>query len=506
MTQKGNQSGHSTLQNGRSRGPGEESPDSSTAQKNVNWNRATIVNELKGCNDVEVLESRLVLAGKPDTLVTLLYCPNLIDSTLFQLSVLRELRKNGSRLEEGWDTELLHFEPVDDGGNLYESLFSGAVLILVGEEDGERIYLSDIASMPVRQPDESVMEVSLKGPRDGFVENVQQNISLVRRRLKTPDLQIELMTLGSQSKTQVALLFMASLADEETVNMARERLSDVRSTVVSVESSTQIESLISDVKSSIFPLVHYSGRPDFAASSLMSGRIVILVDGNPAVIIAPANLSFLVKSPEDLHMPFFYVSLERILRFLGLFMSVFAPGFWIALCSFNTDQIPFTLLATVSTSRNGLPLSTTMEMFLMLTMFELFREAGVRLPRAVGQTVSVVGGLIVGNAAIDAGLTSPTMLVVAAVTAVSTFALVNQTLNGTVSVLRYFVLTASSVLGMFGFFISMFAIVVHVCSLETFGQSYMAPLANFDIKNMLQSFLQLPWKKRRLQGGGKSHE
>ncbi|WP_374725890.1 spore germination protein [Paenibacillus sp. P22] len=180
---------------------------------------------------------------------------------------------------------------------------------------------------------------------------------------------------------------------------------------------------------------------------------------------------------------------------------MFLPGFWIALCSFNTDQIPFNLLATISTSRNGLPVSTTMEMFLMLLMFELFREAGVRLPRAVGQTVSVVGGLIVGNAAIDAGLTSPTMLVVAAVTAVSTFALVNQTLNGTVTVLRLLVLVMVSFMGMLGFFLSMFAIVIHLCSLESFGRPYMAPLATMRFRLMPQAFLQLPWVKRRRKGG-----
>ncbi|MCM3747086.1 spore germination protein [Paenibacillus pasadenensis] len=505
MSQKGYSGKHST-NSPRSHGNEAEQPNEGATHPNRRWNLASMTEELRGCGDVEVLQSHLELEGKPGTLVTLLYCPNMIDAVLFQQTVLRELRQKGGRLEAGWDSELLHFQEYKDNTDLYEALFSGTVIIGVGEGREEMLYLYNIADMPVRQPDESVMEVSLKGPRDGFVEDVNQNVCLVRRRLKTPDLQVEMMTLGSQSRTQVALLYMASLAKPDVVEMARTRLQDIRSNVVSIESSTQIESLISDVKGSIFPLVHYSGRPDFAASALMSGRIAILVDGNPAVIAAPANLAFLIKSPEDLSMPFFYVSLERTLRFIGLFMSIFLPGFWIALCSFNTDQIPFTLLATVSTSRNGLPLSSTMEMFLMLAMFELFREAGVRLPRAVGQTVSVVGGLIVGNAAIDAGLTSPTMLVVAAITAVSTFTLVNQTLNGTVSVLRFFVLTCSAVLGMFGFFAGMFLIIIHVCSLETFGQPYMAPLANMDFKLMLPSFLQVPWKRRRQKGGGKSHD
>ncbi|QJC51536.1 spore germination protein [Paenibacillus albicereus] len=464
-----------------------------------------LLDKLEGCGDVERIETVLVDEHGRDAGMTLIYCPALIDATIFQLSLLKELRGNGESLQRGWDTELLHIQPAGDEG-LYQALFSGAVLIFVQADEEERIYRSDICSLSVRQPDESVMEVSLKGPRDGFVENIHQNVSLVRRRLKTPDLQVELMVLGSQSQTQVSLLYMASLADPSVVETAKKRLKQIQESRVSIESSTQIEALVSDVRTTVFPLVHYTGRPDFAASALMSGRVVIIVDGNPAVILAPVNLAFLIKSPEDLHMPYYFVSLERILRFFGLFMSIFAPGFWIALCAFNTDQLPFSLLATISISRNGLPLSTTMEMFLMLTMFELFKEAGVRLPRAVGQTVSVVGGLIVGNAAIDAGLTSPTMLVVAAVTAVSTYVLVNQTLNGSVLVLRYVVLILSSVLGMFGFFIGMFLIAVHVCSLESFGRPYMAPLATVDFSQMLPSFLQLPWKKRRLKGGDQGAE
>ncbi|MGN7456132.1 spore germination protein [Paenibacillus pasadenensis] len=506
MTQQGKSGSRSAFSIGRARGSGQDRSRERDGVRRRRWTKEELLDKLEGCGDVEMLDSGLMTEQGGQKDVVLLYCPNLIDSTLFQLSVLSELRQHGGRIVAGSDTKLLHFDPADEVQNLFEALFSGAVLILAGEGEEQRIYLSDIANLSVRQPDESVMEVSLKGPRDGFVENIQQNISLVRRRLKTPDLQIDLLTAGSESRTQIALLFMASLAEPAIVESARRRLENIADSVVSIESSTQIEELVSDGKGKMFPLVHYSGRPDFVASSLMAGRIAILVDGNPACVIAPADLAFLLKSPEDLHMPYFYVSLERTLRFIGLFLSLFAPGFWIALCSFNTDQIPFNLLATISTSRSGLPFSSTMEIFLMLTMFELFREAGVRLPRAVGQTVSVVGGLIVGNAAIEAGLTSPTMLVVAAATAVATFSLVNQTLNGTVTVLRYAVLAAASVLGMFGFFISLLAIVVHVCSLESFGRPYMAPLATMEFKNMLPSFLQLPWKKRRLQGGGGSHD
>ncbi|ASS64822.1 MULTISPECIES: spore germination protein [unclassified Paenibacillus] len=484
----------------RSRTSSSAAEDGTTGASDSRWTLERLHEKLQGCQDVVHIETSFILESGEHCPATLFYCTQMVDTSLLQQSLLPALQQDGGRLLDGSDTSLMMISDESDAGqNIFEMLFSGAVLIVLPE--GDRIYASFIGNITERQPDESVMEVSLKGPRDGFVESINVNVSLVRRRLKTPDLQCEIMTIGSRSGTEVAFMYMASLADEEMVAEAKRRLREIAENVVSIDSSTQIESLMSDKRFTLFPLVTYTGRPDYAASSLLSGRFIVIVNGNPAVIMGPTDLAFLIKSPEDLHMPYFYVSLERMLRFVGLFFSIFLPGFWIALCSFNTDQIPFNLLATISTSRNGLPVSTTMEMFLMLLMFELFREAGVRLPRAVGQTVSVVGGLIVGNAAIDAGLTSPTMLVIAAVTAVSTFVLVNQTLNGTVTVLRLLVLVMVSFMGMLGFFLSMFAIVIHLCSLESFGRPYMAPLASMRFRLMPQAFLQLPWVKRRRKGG-----
>lgn len=463
------------------------------------WTPEQLEEQLRGCQDVVIVKSDLILGDGERREVAMFYCPNMVDTTLLHQSLLPGMREDGDRLVSAADLNMLLIQDESGAGEqLFEELFSGAVILAVRESG--QIYVSHIGNMTERQPDESVMEVSIKGPRDGFVESLDLNVSLIRRRHRRPDLQCEILSAGSQSPTRIAFMYVESLADGDMVAQVRRRLHEIQQNVVSVDSSTQIESLISDKRFTLFPLVNYTGRPDYVASALMSGRFCLIVNGNPSVIIGPSDIAFLIKSPEDLHMPWFYVSLERLLRFAGLFLSIFLPGFWIALCAFNTDQIPFSLLATVSTSRNGLPLSTTMEMYLMLLMFELFREAGVRLPRAVGQTVSVVGGLIVGNAAIDAGLTSPTMLVAAAVTAVSTFALVNQTLTGTVTVLRFVVLVFASFLGMLGFFLSLVAIVIHVCSLETFGRSYMAPLATMRFRVMPQAFLQLPWVLRRRKG------
>ncbi|OMF35968.1 spore germination protein [Paenibacillus sp. FSL H8-0548] len=453
---------------------------------------------LADCHDVIEYKLTLDVGGPVD--VIMFYCDGLIDNQQLQLGLLPQLEK--------WANQLRNFPNVENGeihkpsmlfsrvnsgrngSNLYARLFAGSVILSFGNLEG--MFEFDIADQPGRNPEESTMEVSIRGPRDGFVELLATNVALVRKRLRTPDMHVEYSRIGSESLTEIALIYMEGKAASELVAEARRRLDQID--IPSLSGGSQLEELLSDRRLSLFPLVEYVGRPDYVVQSLLQGKVAILLDGSPSAIIAPGNLLLLIKSPEDAHLPYYYVSLGRLLRLVGLVFSLCLPGFWIALSTFNTDQIPFSLLATITISRIGLPISATMEMFLMLTMFELFREAGVRLPRAVGQTVSVVGGLIVGDAAIRAGMTSPTMLVMAAVTAVSTFTLVNQSLSGSVSVIRYLILICSSVLGIFGFFVGTFAVIIYLCTLESFGRSYLEPLAPLRFKQLIPAIFQMPWK------------
>lgn len=216
-------------------------------------------------------------------------------------------------------------------------------------------------------------------------------------------------------------------------------------------------------------------------------------------LIAPANLTMILKSPEDVHFPGYYVAIERTLRLIGLVVALFFPGFYIAVTAFNFDQIPFPLLATIASVRIGLPISGPMDFFLMLGLFELFREAGLRLPKAVGQTVAVVGGLIIGDAAIRAGITSPATLVAVAISTMSMFSLVNQSLAGSVTLLRIAILIMSSLLGMFGFIISVVALALYLSTLESFGVPYMTPISPPSLRDMFGTlkFNALKVAKRR---------
>jgi len=257
--------------------------------------------------------------------------------------------------------------------------------------------------------------------------------------------------------------------------------------------------LLSPSKLTLFPLTHYTGRPDFAAECLLNGRFILIVDGNPSVIIGPVNLFLLLKSPEDASFPFLSVNMGRMLRFIGLLVTIFLPGFYIALTSFHMDQLPFPLVATISVGRMGLPMESGVEMFLIMLLMELFREAGVRLPSAIGQTLTVVGGLIIGDSAIRAGMVSPLMIVVIAVTVVAGATIVNQVMTSSVLILRFFSFVLGASLGIYGFILSIILFLIYLTDLKSFGIPYLTPLTPLNFKQALASLFKLPkgWMKRR---------
>ncbi|KJB88062.1 spore gernimation protein GerA [Paenibacillus sp. E194] len=452
---------------------------------------------LENCADVQKKTYSFGSSMRSYT-VSFIYCEGLADTKQLNQYVIPQLKANLEDANSVQDllhkhNSLLAIQPIEAKNRVHDIetlLFAGHLIIEFKELN---VYYSlDIADPPNRAPEESNTEISIKGPKDGFTESCEMNIALIRKRLRTRSLKCESFVLGTRSQTKISLLYIEDIANPSMMRDIKHRIQAIDTDAI--VSSSQLGEAIGDSPYSLFPLLDYIGRPDYAVQSLVRGRFIIIVEGTPMVLIGPANLLFTLKSPEDIHFPYFFVTFQRLLRIIGLMVSIYMPGFWIALIAFNLEQLPFPLLATVTNSRLGLPLSAPMEMILMLGLFEIFREAGIRLPKAVGQTIAVVGGLIVGDASIRAGLSSPTTLVVAAVTAVATFTLVNQSLSGTVSILRLFVLIVSSILGMYGFFISVMAMLVYLSSLHSFGIPYLSPLSPPIFGDMLKSLLGMPVK------------
>jgi len=439
----------------------------------------------------------------------LLYCKGMIDEERLGEKVLptidQFLEKHElaaiTQKEQLEKLEIDHIEKVDSKEYLIELVFTGSGLLYFPQAN---VLLSfNISSKPNRSVSETSMEVVIKGPRDNFIEDITTNMALIRKRLPTNSLRSEEIIVGSRSKTTLNVAYMDDMANKDILAELKKRLEAID--VDAIYSGEQLMELM-EGKASLFPTYDYSARPDFIIKSLMAGRIIILIDGLPYCIITPVNFFLLLKSAEDSDFSYIFSSFERLIRTFGLLAATLLPGFWVALTSFHPNQLPITLLATVIESRKGIPLPAGLEALMMLLIFDLFREAGMRMPVAIGQTLSVVGGLIIGDAAIRAGLTSPSMLVVISASSVATYTLVNQSLIGTLSLVRIYILICAAFLGFFGFLLSFFSILLYLANMRVFGVPYLASGADLNFKEILKTFFHLPTtmeKKRAAMFNGK---
>jgi hypothetical protein len=435
----------------------------------------------------------------PSSTVVLIYSEGTINPSLISRTVLPELhalyRENEEFvLHKGLMFGSLQLEPLQNMASeetLYEVLFEGSLVIFFPQLN--TFLTVNISQIPGRMPQESSTEISIKGPKDGFVESIVVNVALIRKRIRSKSLCYEKFIIGKRTKTKVGLLYFQDIISPKILAEIKRRLDKID--VDGIAGVGHLEEILSDSKYSLFPLLDFTGRPDFAVNCLLNGRFVIIIDGSPMVLIGPGTFTLLLKSPEDLHFSFYYVTFVRLIRALSFLLSIILPGLWVALTAYHPDQIPFYLMATISSSRFGLPFSSPVEMFLLIILLEIFREAGVRLPSSIGQTLTVIGGLIIGDASIRAGLVSPSVVVVGAITAVCGVTLVNQTLSSVLSLVRLGLFIMSSFLGMYGLILGVILLVIYMSRLQTFGIPYLSPLSPPIFKDIAKTILRFPWIK-----------
>ncbi|WP_239614399.1 spore germination protein [Cohnella mopanensis] len=460
-------------------------------------NMQTLLQAYAKCSDVR----HVTLPLGDQKHITLLYCKSLCDEMMINRNLLPEIKRMYSHDEMNSVDNLEKYSAIEltalDCFTIDlcdELLFKGDIIVEITHLSAYFAYAAP--QIPVRQTEETNIEVSIRGPKDGLVESIDTNLGLIRRRLPVNTVAVETMRIGTKTRTRVGLIYDVNKMNSDLLDDLRKKLGELSDQIEELNSATQLEERISDHPYSLFPLSIYTGRPDFVTSCVLRGRFAVLIDGVPAAMIGPATLTMLLKTPEDTHFNFISSSFGQLLRLFSLIVSIFLPSFYIALTGYHQDQIPFPLLATVVTTRFGVPISTPMEMFLVLTLLETFKEAGYRLPSMIGQTLTVVGGLIIGDAAIRAGLTSPSMVVIAAISIVSGSTLVSQTLSGSVSVIRYGAVILAAILGMYGFMLSVLLVLVYLSGLTSFGVSYLAPAAPFSLKDIGRSLLMYPRKMK----------
>lgn len=346
-------------------------------------------------------------------------------------------------------------------GILINGVADGLICSVSG---GERRSIEDPISEPV-----------VRGPREGFTESVYVNISLLRRRIKDPNLWFEKRVVGTISKTEVVVAYISGTVNEKTVQEVRERLK--RIDIDFIQESGQIEELIEDSPFSIFPSIFRTERADRAAQALADGRVAILTDGTPFVLVVPTDLSMFLTSIEDSYERFYFGSFFRLLRTFTFFISLTLPSFYVAILTFHHEMLPTELLFSIAAQREGIPFPAIVEAIMMELVFEVLREAGLRLPRMIGPAVSIVGGLVLGEAAIRAGLVSPAMVMVVALTAVASFATPAFNIAIAARLLRFPLILLAASLGMFGIMVGLFTIYVKLAAQRSFGVPYLTPFA-----------------------------
>ena len=377
--------------------------------------------------------------------------------------------------------------------DLFFSLLTGETIILM---DGNPVALAtNTKGGEVRQIGEPKAEISIRGAQDSFTESIRINTSLVRRRIVNPHLHLESMTLGKVTQTKVEIMYIKGIANDKIVQEVRDRLQ--RIDIDQMIDAGYIEQMIEDETFTTFPTVFYTERPDIVASNLLEGKVAIFVQGSPSVITVPALFVEFFQSADDYYMRFDISTALRILRVLIFILSILAPAAYVAVTTFHQEMIPTTLIIAIAAQREAIPFPAFVEALVMEITFEILREAGVRLPRAIGQAVSIVGALVIGQAAIQASIVSPAMVIIVAITAIANFAIPSYSVAISTRLIRFVLMALSAFMGFYGIIFGLTIMIFHLCSLRSFGIPYLAPLAPLMARNIGDSIIRLPlWAMR----------
>ncbi|MDP4105215.1 MAG: spore germination protein [Bacillota bacterium] len=362
-----------------------------------------------------------------------------------------------------------------------------AVLMVEGIPETLAIQIEGIET---RSISESTTQTIIRGPKDAFNESISTNISLIRRRIKNPNLRFEGFTIGKDTQTSVVVAYIEGIANQKVIEEVRNRVSRVN--INAIFDSGNIEELIGDKTYTPFPLVYNSERPDTIAAHLTAGKIAIFVDGSPFVLSVPVVLTNFFDVSEDYFQPFLMSSFIRLVRYASFLLSLLLPAIFVTLITYHFELIPTPLLVSIASQRENVPFPAIIELMLMDLTFEILREAGTRMPRAVGQTVSIVGALVIGQAAVEAGIISNMMIIVVAITAIASFVSPIYSFANSTRLLRFFLTMMGGILGLYGVLLGMCAIFAHLVSLRSFGVPYLAPMAPFIVEDQKDVLIRMP--------------
>ncbi|RCW45511.1 spore germination protein [Paenibacillus prosopidis] len=442
-------------------------------------NLAHIQNELGNSPDIIV---KLFEIGTSRTQAGAVYVDGITDKNMVNQYILHSLMLEthaGVSLEQ--DQNVLAFINANaltlgevivlkDWDSVILSVLSGNTVIFF--ESTEEALSGNTKGGEQRSITESSTEVVIRGPKDGFTESIGTNVSLVRRRIKSSNIRLEPFKIGLVTQTNVAIMYIQGTVEDSLVQEIRIRLQNIR--IEALAGSEHLEELIQDQRMTPFPTIMNSERPDTATGYILDGRIAIFVDGTPFCLIAPATFFMYFKSVEDYYQRPEAAVIIQLLRYAALIISLFGPSIYIAAITFHQEMIPTPLLLSLAAQRESVPFPAFLEALMMEFAFEILREAGIRMPRAIGQAVSIVGALVLGQAAVEAGIVSSAMVIVVALTGISSFSTPSYNMALAIRLIRFGMMAAAALLGFYGIAIFSIFLIGHLCGLASLGVPYMS--------------------------------
>ena len=444
------------------------------------------------CDDV--IQKEFVRKGEPEKNILLCYIDGLSNRSLLEESIIRPFLREEEEYhieekyhveaectkekEEEWILELLHriLETADvkqshNMDEILNGILSGDAALFANGCETALIISSK--GFPVRGISEPESEVVLRGSKDSFNENLRTNTALIRRRIKDTRLKVKQKQVGYRSRTNIALLYIDDLVEPGVVERLEAQIDEI--VVDGIFDNGMLEHLLEKKPFSPFPQYQHTERPDKASSGIMEGRVAVVVDNSPGVLLLPVTIHCFFQASDDYYNRFYVSSLERCLRYLAAFIAIGVPGLYIALFNFHTEVLPTSLVLSFASARLGVPFPVVIELLLMELSFEMLREAGVRMPGQMGNTIGVVGGLIVGQAAVEAGLVSTIAVIVVSLTAIASFSIPNESFTSTFRLLKFVIMGMCALWGIYGFFIGLLGVFIHLCSLNSYGIPYLMP-------------------------------
>lgn len=429
------------------------------------------------CNDV--VKKSFLIGNEKNEKIYIMYTDGLTNSDFIGEMVLKpllygEIKKTGKDLL--WqlmntEIETADIKEVEQFQDAVVGILSGNTMLFV---DGfEKGIMISTKSFPTRGVPQNDTEVVMRGSKDSFNESLRTNTALIRRRVRDTRLKVVQKQAGLRSQTDIAIMYVSDLVQPELLVEVTKKLKEIP--IDAIFDSGMIEQSMESNWLSPFPQFQHTQRPDKVASGLLEGRIALVVDNSPEVLLLPVTFNCFFQASDDYYNRWEIATFARILRYIAAFLAIGLPGLYVAIFNFHTEVLPTSLVLSFGAARMGVPFPTVVEILIMELAFELLREAGIRMPGQMGGTIGIVGGLIVGQAAVEAGLVSTIVVIVVALTAIATFSIPNESFTAAFRLLKFFLIITSAFLGLYGFFLGLLAVAIHLAGLKSFGIPYMMP-------------------------------